>query len=454
MKKYKSSRKYKCPYCNSSMIREELVDHVNKSHNDLLSENYTAERAIYESINGKTYGTCMICKKKVYEWNDKICRYRNLCDNPNCKKTVRDNALERHIKVYNKPTLLNDGEHQEKMLANRKISGVYTFSDGGKFVYTGKYERNALEFIDLVLNIQSKDIQTPGPILEYEYNGEIHKWITDIYYIPANLLIEIKDGGSNPNTRSMPVYREKQVAKETMITSLGKFNYIRLTNNNFAQLLDILADIKNENLTGDGKEMKMHINEEVGGMPRNRPAEAYLIPYGMNNTFSGFAYSDSSMDDEVFMINNNEFMSKSDFMNNHDTVPMLVYNNQDCYEKINKVKSMIKSDEPIDQYDIIETFVNRKINRLQDIFLCEDLKYYDEAREQTIAKLIENAIVHKLHEITGISNLIESDDNIDIYDCIDGVYAYTNIPYKMKSDFFRDIESLKNSGILTLMKNI
>lgn len=260
---YKTSKRYKCPYCDYRGIRSDIIHHVDKKHEELIPEGYTAARAVYDFINKTDHGTCMICKSPVYEWNDKINRYYNLCKNPACKAKVREIALERHMRVYNKPHLLDDPEMQEKMLANRKISGTYTFRDGTKHTYTGTYEKNALEFMDKVLEIPGTDIQSPGPVLEYEYGGKTHKWITDIYYIPANLLIEVKDGGSNPNNRSMTSYREKQVAKETMVTNLGKFNYIRLTNNDFSQLLEILADMKEGALTEDDdhRSMKIRINE-------------------------------------------------------------------------------------------------------------------------------------------------------------------------------------------------
>ena len=263
-KVYKTSRKYQCPYCEKRLPRMELIDHVARKHEELIPENYSASRVVYESINKTDHGTCMICKKPVYEWNEKTSRYNNLCNNPHCREEVRRIALERHIKTYNAPTLLNNPEHQEKMLANRHISGRYKYSDGTIFTYTGKYEKSALEFMDKVMNISSKDIQMPGPILEYEYNGEKHSWITDIYYIPANLIIEVKDGGNNPNNRNMPEYRGKQKAKEVMITELGKFNYLRLTNNYFSQLLEALAEIKYENM--DQKEanhVNFFINESV-----------------------------------------------------------------------------------------------------------------------------------------------------------------------------------------------
>ena len=247
-KVYKTSIKYHCPFCDEKYPRMELIEHVEKEHSALIPENYTATRVVYEAINKTDHGTCMICKKNVYTWNEKISRYNNLCDNPKCREEVRRIALERHMRVYNKPTLLDDPMQQEKMLSNRHISGKYKYSDGTMFTYTGKYEKATIEFMDKVLNIDSKDIQMPGPVLDYDFNGETHSWITDIYYIPANLIIEVKDGGNNPNKREMPVYRGKQLAKEVMITNLGKFNYLRLTNNNFAQLLEALAEIKYENL--------------------------------------------------------------------------------------------------------------------------------------------------------------------------------------------------------------
>lgn len=247
-KVYKTSIKYHCPFCDEKYPRMELIEHVEKEHSALIPENYTATRVVYEAINKTDHGTCMICKKNVYTWNEKISRYNNLCDNPKCREEVRRIALERHMRVYNKPTLLDDPMQQEKMLSNRHISGKYKYSDGTLFTYTGKYEKATIEFMDKVLNIDSKDIQMPGPVLDYDFNGETHSWITDIYYIPANLIIEVKDGGNNPNKREMPVYRGKQLAKEVMITNLGRFNYLRLTNNNFAQLLEALAEIKYENL--------------------------------------------------------------------------------------------------------------------------------------------------------------------------------------------------------------
>lgn len=454
---YKTSRKYKCPYCDFRAQRADLVDHVEKEHQMMLPEGYTAARAVYDFINGKNYGICMICKQKVFTWNDKINRYYNLCEKPECRKTVREIALKNHIKVHNKPTLLNDPEQQQKMLANRKISGNYTFTDGGKVGYTGKYEKNALEFMDKVLEIPSRDIQTPGPVLEYDYNGTKHFWITDIYYIPANLLIEIKDGGSNPNNRSMEDYRNKQIAKEEMVTNLGTFNYLRLTNNDFLQLLNIFAEMKIEALTNENPKATIHINEEVGGLPKHGPPEAYIIPYGFNNVFAGFAYGDSE-DDDIFIPHNETMISmKSDlFYNKIQHGPKMYYTGNDIECKIKSIREFTKKSFSKPHPGVFaEMLIGKELLTYQDIFCYECFKYYDKNLEDTIHTMMENAVS------TGAdnyqfkdSNVIEVDGNVMICTSPKGYYAVTPDDYYLSTTYYSTIEELRANDTIKLMNDL
>ena len=236
---------YKCPYCEKKLQRNNLDNHIEKYHNELIPEGYTASRVAFNYINKKEVGHCIICGKDT-DWNEDKKRYERLCNNPKCKQAYIKLCEDRlkKAKGKTKSEMLSDPEFQDKMLKGRSISGKYTFENGEKMDYVGSYERNFLEFMDKFLHVKASDIQAPGPTIEYLYEGKKHFWITDFYYIPYNLVIDVKDGGKNPNNRDMAVYRAKQVAKEKAITDLGHYNYIRLTDNQFDQLFQIMFELK------------------------------------------------------------------------------------------------------------------------------------------------------------------------------------------------------------------
>lgn len=242
-KKYK--KRYKCPYCEERLDREKLPDHIQKKHEDMIPQGYTASRVAFNTINKKSVGHCIICGKDT-DWNEDKCRYERICNDPKCKKEYIRMTEERLKKArgVTKKEMLSNPEFQNKMLKGRSISGTYKFSDGGKLEYVGSYEKNFLEFMDKFLKVKSSDIQAPGPTIEYYFEGKKHFWITDYYYIPYNLVLDIKDGGENPNNREMASYRAKQVAKEKAIIQSGMYNYIRLTDNQFDQLIEIMLDLK------------------------------------------------------------------------------------------------------------------------------------------------------------------------------------------------------------------
>ena len=247
------AKNYKCPYCEKRLIRKDLITHIDKSHKDLIPENYTAARLVYNIANKTEYGRCRVCGKET-QWSEKNGRYNVLCGSIKCKEHMREEYKKNMLRVKGTYNILNDPEQQKIMLANRSISGKYKFQDGGEHIFTGSYEKKCLEFMDIVMQISSDDIMSPGPTLEYEYNGQKHFYIADFYYIPYNLIIEVKDGGDNINTKdsaSMRASREKTIEKERIITDRGEYNYIRLTNNNFTQLIEVFMDIKEKLLRGD-----------------------------------------------------------------------------------------------------------------------------------------------------------------------------------------------------------
>ena len=257
------AKKYKCPYCNERYIRKDLITHIDEEHEDVIPDGFESAQVVYDVVNGtKGAGKCRVCGRPT-KWSSSSKRYDVLCENPMCKQKMREEYQKNMLKVHGTYNILTSDEQQRKMLANRSISGKYKFKDGGVVTYTGSYEKKFLEFIDNVMQIPSKDIMAPGPTIEYEMNGEKHFYITDFLYIPYNLIIEVKDGGNNPNNKNsvgMQSSRQRTIEKEKLITDRGEYNYLRLTDNQFVQLLEIFMDIKKALIEGNDDKI-VRINE-------------------------------------------------------------------------------------------------------------------------------------------------------------------------------------------------
>lgn len=257
-----TERRIACPLCRRKDFKDKLIRHIEKDHEDIIGK-ISAEQFLYDKTHPGS-GKCIVCGNKT-NWNEKTGKYHRICSNPRCKEELRAKFKKNMIRVHGKVSLLDDAAHQAKMLAHRSISGTYVYSDGTKFTYTGSYEHKAIEFMDKVLNCNSKDIIMPGPVIDYtDQYGNSRQWITDIYYVPYNLIIEVKDGGDNPNNRQMDEYRAKQVSKETELIKLGEYNYLRLTDNKFVQLMEVLALLKDQEINDPTTTNKViRINESA-----------------------------------------------------------------------------------------------------------------------------------------------------------------------------------------------
>lgn len=257
-----TERRIACPLCRRKDFKDKLIRHIEKDHEDIIGD-ISAEQFLYDKTHPGS-GKCIVCGNKT-DWNEKTSKYHRLCSNPRCKEEMRAKFKKNMIRVHGKVSLLDDAAHQAKMLAHRSISGTYVYSDGTKFTYTGSYEHKAIEFMDKVLNCNSKDIIMPGPVIDYtDQYGNSRQWITDIYYVPYNLIIEVKDGGDNPNNRQMDEYRAKQVSKEAELIKLGEYNYLRLTDNKFVQLMEVLALLKDQEINEPNTTNKViRINESA-----------------------------------------------------------------------------------------------------------------------------------------------------------------------------------------------
>jgi hypothetical protein len=246
-KKYK--RRIYCQFCDFFCYdADEMVAHIEKHHPEVIPEDFSPWRFFYFLKTGNKTGGCVICKKPT-DWNEKTHKYNRFCNNPLCKEKYKKTFDKRMIGMYGKTSLFDDPDYHRKLLANRRISGIYTWRDHiTQTTYTGSYEKSFLEFLDNVLELDPKDVIGPSPhTYYYQYEGKQHFYIPDFFIPSLNLEVEIKDGGDNPNThpKIMAVDKVKEELKDNVMKSNSNtFNYIKITNKDNQKLFRFLEEIK------------------------------------------------------------------------------------------------------------------------------------------------------------------------------------------------------------------
>lgn len=237
----------KCPLCSfKNKDKQNVVSHIERDHNDSIPKNFSPEQFYYMLRTGREHGSCIQCKQPT-GWNAATGKYHRYCKNPKCKEEYKAIAQKRMIGKYGKTSLLNDPEHQKKMLANRSISGQYVWSDGKEFTYTGSYEKDFLQFLDVFLDFDSSDIFAPSPhTYYYMYKGEKKFYIPDFFIASLNLEIEIKDGGNNINTHAkiQAVDKVKEKLKDEVLASQKLFSYIKVMNKEYNTFVELLINMK------------------------------------------------------------------------------------------------------------------------------------------------------------------------------------------------------------------
>ncbi|MEI2418910.1 hypothetical protein V6O07_01445, partial [Arthrospira platensis SPKY2] len=214
-------------------------------HASQFKKGWTGAQDHFFMNHGRITGKCMQCGGTT-EWNPRTNLPEKFCSNPKCKQDFRKTFVKRMVNKHGKEHLLDDPEFQKKMLFNRKISGEYKWSDGHMVKYVGSYELDFLKFLDKFMFYKSTDIMVPAPqIVEYKYEGKSHFYIPDVYIPSLNLVIEIKDGGSNPNThpKIMAVDKVKERLKDDAIKKLN-VNYIKVVDKKYGNFIDFLNDLK------------------------------------------------------------------------------------------------------------------------------------------------------------------------------------------------------------------
>lgn len=256
---------FKCPICNDKFNEvEDLYGHLEDDHHESIPKDQSAAQYYYFLKTGKEHGNCVVCKMPT-KWNDATGKYARFCEKMECKDKYRDEFKKRMIGKHGRVHLLNDPDQQRKMLANRSISGEYEWSDNKSIPYTGSYEKDFLQFLDVFMHFDSEDIIAPSPhTYYYIYEGEEKFYIPDVFIASLNLEIEIKDGGDNPNNhhKIQAVDKVKEKLKDDVMTSQKEFSYIKLVNKNYDAFFDFMMRKKQEfNDTGKTDEAIFILNE-------------------------------------------------------------------------------------------------------------------------------------------------------------------------------------------------
>jgi calcineurin-like phosphoesterase family protein/uncharacterized C2H2 Zn-finger protein len=240
---------FKCPHCSKKYVeKESLYSHIEKAHPNAIPEGTSVAQHYFNIKNKKTHGSCVICGGET-KWDEATERYERF-DKEICRETYREEFKKRMIDKYGKTHLLDSPDQQKKMLQNRSISGVYTWSDGKtKTSFTGSYEEDFLKFLDLFLYFNPTDVMAPAPQVFYynDEDGTKRFYIPDFYIPSINTLVEVKDGGDNPNNHHnrQEIDARKEKIKDDIMRNQKQYNYVKVTDKNYSIFLNFLMNLKN-----------------------------------------------------------------------------------------------------------------------------------------------------------------------------------------------------------------
>ena len=236
----------KCPICKKTYAKvDSLSIHIESEHASEIPKDWSGGKYYFFRNNGRTTGKCTVCRKDT-TFNEATCKTNRFCPNPRCPEIYREDFLNR-MEGAGKKDIMNDAEHQKKMLSNRSIAKDYEWSDGTVKRPIGSYEYDYCRFTDIFMQLPSEDVMVPAPqVLQYEYEGKMHQYIPDSFIGSLNLIVEVKDGGDNPNMhhKIQSVDKVKEKAKERALKNY-EFNYIKIENKQYGEFVELFMKLKN-----------------------------------------------------------------------------------------------------------------------------------------------------------------------------------------------------------------
>lgn len=274
---------FKCKICGKKFTElPALYNHIESKHKDMIPKDMSVQQYYYYMKTGRMNGNCVMCKQPT-TWNKNTGKYNRFCGDPKCKEEYVKIMKGRMIAKYGKTHLLNDPNKQREMLANRSISGTYTWSDGRhETTYTGSYELDFLKTLDNFFDWDPEDVSMPSPhTYTYKFEGEERFYIPDAFIHSLNLEIEIKDGGDNPNNhhKIQAVDKEKEKLKDEVMCSQKVFNYIKITNKNFENFFRFMKKYKQgfEKYGDESKIPRIFEIEDIKGISKPVKESAEVV---------------------------------------------------------------------------------------------------------------------------------------------------------------------------------
>ena len=270
-------------------------------------------------------------------------------------------------------------------------------------------------------------------------------------------MIDIKDGGNNKNNRDMKEYREKQISKEQAIEKQGKFNYLRLTDNQFGQLLSIFLDIKYS--LYDNRPKKIHINEYAGCSCGGHPIEnrIYSVSYSTSGQIiDGYGLMMDLISPNIFISDENKIkeVDCKDFLKDKKFTISEVYVT-DKNKVLNDLRDISESDN-YSLYDIIKSYNNK------NIFVSENGYMIENMMDDTISKSYQSKCTYDLLHVgfpileedvlEKSKSILKGYQNLIIKEEVDGYYV-ENIITDNRSLSFKNIEDIQ-PALLDFMNSI
>ena len=271
--------------------------------------------------------------------------------------------------------------------------------------------------------------------------------------------------------------REKQVEKEKMITKLGEYNYLRLTDNNFDQLLYILAELKMQMIddSEENKKIIIKINEEVGGIPPSTPFRdddsVYIIPYSYNNIFDdkennidGFGLLDPISDTFIYCIDKDKRIKVENIQEflSDKTFDIFKYK---CKDK--NIPKIIKeySDQKYDGINYFyESITGKKYLSNDQIYFDEEFDHISVQDFYTNLGIEANSLMHEAREIMGRNRYFDvlsenknwalpngMTDSIVLKQDIDGYFLLDTVN-NVRSQSYNDLERITDDIIKAISK--